>query len=122
MTVIVDLNIGISWARGSSMGKYVLGLCFLSIVGCAALQERSRLSKLETTLDAYERALCWGDYQVVASFMKTQGTDRQNPDLKKLENIKVTSCQLINMQMSEDKLRVHQAVNINYFHTKITNI
>jgi hypothetical protein len=75
------------------------------------------LSELETKVDAYERALCWGDYQVVPSLMKMQGTDRQNTDLKKLENIKVTSCQLLDMQISEDKLRVHQAVKINYFNT-----
>jgi hypothetical protein len=65
----------------------------------------------------YEKAMRWGDYQVVGSVMKMQGTDRQNPNLKKLEKIKVTSYQLIDSHMSEDKLRAHQTVEIKYFNT-----
>lgn len=59
----------------------------------------------------------WGDYQVVDSLTKMQGTDRQSPNLKKLEKIKVTSYQVIESNMSEDKLRAHQTVEIKYFNT-----
>ncbi len=99
------------------MAKYVLSLCVLLLVGCATFQGWSQLRSLESTLDTYRKAICWGDYQVVESLIKKQGTDPQNPNLKKLEKIKVTSYQVVESNTSEDKLRAHQTVELKYFNT-----
>ena len=99
------------------MAKYVLSLCILLLVGCATYQGLSRLSSLESTSKAYEKAMRWGEYQLASSFIKTQGTDGQSLDLKKLENIKITSYKSIEKNTPEDKLQAHQTVEIKYYNT-----
>ena len=99
------------------MAKYVLSLCILLLVGCATYQGLSRLSSLESTSKAYDKAMRWGEYQLASSFIKTQETDGQSLDLKKLENIKITSYKPIEKNTSEDKLQAHQTVEIKYYNT-----
>ena len=96
------------------MAKY----CFLSffvllLVGCATFQGLARLKSLEDTLDAYEQAMRWGEYQLVGSFM--EGTEQHILNLEELEKIKVTSYRLMESHTSEDKLQAHQTVEIKYF-------
>jgi len=99
------------------MAKYVLSLCILLLVGCATYQGLSRLSSLESTSEAYEKAMRWGEYQLASSFIKTQGTDGESPNLKKLEKIKITSYKPTGRNTSEDKLQAHQTVEIKYYNT-----
>ena len=99
------------------MAKYVLSLCVLLLVGCTTFQGLSRLSSLESTSKAYGKAIRWGEYQVANRFIKTQETDRQSPNLKKLEKIKVTSYEPMEINTSEDKLQAHQTVEIKYYNT-----
>jgi hypothetical protein len=77
----------------------------------------SRLSSLESTSKAYGQAIRWGEYQVASSFVRTQGTDGESPNLKKLEKIKVISYKPTERNTSEDKLQAHQAVEIKYYNT-----
>ncbi|MBW2174109.1 MAG: hypothetical protein JRF64_05605 [Deltaproteobacteria bacterium] len=99
------------------MAKYVLSLCILLLVGCATYQGLSRLGSLESTSKAYGKAMRWGEYQLASSFIKTQGTDGENPNLKELEMIKITSYKPTEQNTSEDKLQAHQTVEIKYYNT-----
>jgi len=99
------------------MAKYVLSLCVLLLVGCTTFQGLSRLSSLESTSEAYEKAMRWGEYQLASSFIKTQETDGESPNLKELEKIKITSYKPTGRNTSEDKLQAHQTVEIKYYNT-----
>jgi len=99
------------------MAKYVLSLCVLLLVGCTTFQGLSRLTSLESTSEAYEKAMRWGEYQLASSFIKPQGTDGESPNLKKLEKIKITSYKPTGRNTSEDKLQAHQTVEIKYYNT-----
>ena len=99
------------------MRKYVLSLCVLLLVGCTTVQGLSRLSSLESTSEAYEKAMRWGEYQVASSFIKTQETHGESPNLKKLEKIKITSYKPMERNTSDDKLQAHQTVEIKYYNT-----
>jgi hypothetical protein len=101
-----------------SMVKYVLGLCVLFIVGCTGLQEKYRLAQFEDISSAYEHAIRWGDYDVANGLRKKQETDHEAWHVDKLDKIRVTSYELLSSNLSEDQLRVHQAVKIRYFNAE----
>jgi hypothetical protein len=97
------------------MVRYVLSLCVLFIVGCTSLQGKYRLAQFEDVSSAYSHAIRWGDYDVASSFRKKQETDHEAQHVDKLNKIRVTSYELLSINLSEDQLRVRQAVKITYF-------
>jgi hypothetical protein len=97
------------------MVKYVLGLCVLFIVGCTSVPGKWRLAQFQDVSSSYEHAIRWGDYDVASSFRKKQETDHEAQHVDKLDKIRVTSYELLSVNLSEDNLRVHQAVKIRYF-------
>ena len=100
------------------MVKYVLSLCVLFIVGCTSVGTylgTYRLAQFEQISSAYEQAIQWGDYDVANGFRKKQETDHEAWNVDKLDKIRVTSYELLSSNLSEDQLRVHQAVKIRYF-------
>lgn len=99
------------------MTKYALSLCVLLLVGCTTFQESSRLNSLESTSEAYGKAIRWGEYQVAYGFIKTQGTEPQPPNFKGLEKIKVISYEPNERNTSQDMLQARQAVEIKYYNT-----
>jgi len=99
------------------MGKYAMSLCVLLLVGCTTVQGLSRLSSLESTSKAYEKAMLWGEYQMANRFIKPQVTDGESPNLKKLEKIKITSYKPRERNTSEDTLQANQTVEIKYYNT-----
>jgi hypothetical protein len=99
----------------ANMVRYVLSLCVLFIVGCTSLQGKYRLAQFEDVSSAYSHAIRWGDYDVASSFRKKQETDHEAQHVDKLNKIRVTSYELLSINLSEDQLRVRQAVKITYF-------
>jgi len=99
------------------MVQHVLGLCVFFIVGCTGLQEKCRLAQFEDVSSAYEHAIRWGDCDVAKSLRKKRGTDHEAGHVDKVDKIRVTSYELLSINLSEDQLRVHQAVKIRYFNT-----
>ena len=97
------------------MVKYVLSLCVLFIFGCTGLQGKFRLAQFEDVSSSYEHAIRWGDYDVANALRKKQETDHEAWNVDKLDKIRVTSYELLSSNLSEDQLRVHQAVKIRYF-------
>jgi len=97
--------------------KYVLGLCFLLLVGCASVQGAFRVAKFEDISSTYEKAIRWKRYDVAKSFIKGREPDHKEPALETLNKIRVTSYKVLNRGISEDKLRVEQTVRIAYHYT-----
>ena len=99
------------------MGKYVLGLCLVLLVGCASVRGAFRLEKFEDVSSTYGKAIRWKRYDVAKHFIKSREPDRVEPKVEELNKIRVTSYEVLNRIISEDKLRVEQTVRIEYHYT-----
>ena len=98
------------------MVKY-LSICILLFVGCATVQEKWRVGEFEEVSSTYGQAIRWGSYEVAKSLIRTQGPDQEEPNIQNLRKIRVTSYELLNSNISEDKFWVQQNVKIQYYHT-----
>ena len=97
------------------MTKYILCMFILLFVSCATLKEHKQKDLLEMSLDAYKEAILWGKYETASKFIREDWTDDQVLDFRKHKKIKVTSYELIDSKVSEDKLQVYQAIEIMYY-------
>jgi hypothetical protein len=99
------------------MVRYGLGLCLLLLVGCATIQGNLRLGEFDEISSSYGTAIRWKQYGVAAGFIKGREPDRMASDLEGLNKICVTSYEVLDRDISEDKLRIEQIVRIAYFNT-----
>ena len=97
------------------MAKYILHLYLLFLVGCASLEKRPEL--FEAATFKYENAIRWGYYELANDFIKVEGTDHKTPDFDKLQEIKVTSYELLKNRIAENELQAYQTVEIKYYNT-----
>jgi hypothetical protein len=97
------------------MIRFISIVSVIFLVGCATYRESRKQDLFEIASHAYEQTLLWGRYSVANSFRKVQATDRQVVNLEKLRKIKVTSYELLDKTISEDRSRVHQTVEIKYY-------
>ncbi len=100
---------------GLPVPKYVLCLCVLLLTGCASIKESKQISLLENITNAYETAIRWSRYKEASGFILAHGTQEQAVNFKKLRKTKVTSYELINRNISKDKLLARQIVEIKYY-------
>jgi hypothetical protein len=81
------------------------------MVGCASSIQRT--IQLDNTLTAYEHAIRWSDFETAAAFADPRVVEI--PNLEMLKNVKVTSYEVKNGFMTEDKLTLRQIVLIEYY-------
>jgi hypothetical protein len=95
--------------------KYYIILFSVLVVGCASVNELSKMDKLEMTTDGYEVSIRWSDFEMAASFIK----DKQDPGITtQLENLKqfnVTAYTVKTFVPSENKSQVLIIADIQYF-------
>jgi len=78
--------------------------------GCFSTMRKKQ--KLEDTLRGYESAIRWNEFETANGFGSGANPP---PDISRLSNIKVTSYEVRNSQVSEEKLEAKQAVIIQYY-------
>ncbi len=79
------------------------------LAGCATAW--SRKDQLEETLLAYEDALRWSEFDVANGF----GGGKSQIDPGRLQRIKVTSYEVVNSTVDDDKRHAQQTVQIRYY-------
>ena len=94
-------------------GKIVLLLCVL-ISGCAILSEKSRMDRFSRIAGAFENALLHSDYNAAAKFIDPS-VPIAKPDLLKMKNIKILEYRITRINVSENKQRITQDVELQYF-------
>ena len=95
--------------------RFAVVLSCLLAIGCAGLQEKTREAKFEDTARQYRLALRWGYYEKAASFVKT-GADKTPPDVKRLEDVRVTGYKEKGVKMEVgDRLVIKNRVEIHYY-------
>ena len=75
-----------------------------------------KLDKFSDTSKSYGEALVWGQYQAANLYRKPELAEKDKPNFEKLKNIKVAQYDIIEMNVSDDGLRVDQEAEITYFH------
>ena len=95
------------------MRSIALLLVVAIVTGCASITSGARTERFDKTALAYERALRWSDFRT--AFALTGNIDAPVPDLQRLENIRVTSYDVVGApQVNADASRVVQLVEIRY--------
>jgi len=100
------------------MAKYILAVCVLTLVGCASITEINQKDQFQKTSRSYEQALRWGDWVTASSVLGSESKELDYRAIEDLKQIKVTSYEVNQMKLSEDKLRVQQTVEIQYYHNR----
>ena len=94
--------------------------CFLVmsivfIIGCASYGERKQLDMLEERTGNYETALRWGRYEMATAFIKNNVTANTTDNLEGLNQIKITSYQLLGRNVLENNDEAEQKVEIRFY-------
>lgn len=92
----------------------VLMMLLLLPIGCATLAERSRMEKFGLISESFERALRTSDYATAAKYLDTSAGD-PGPDLMHLRNFKIADYKVTRFHVSEDKQKITQDVELQYF-------
>jgi hypothetical protein len=92
----------------------VLMILFFLPVGCATLAEKSRMEKFELISKSFERALRTSDYTEAAKYLDAPAAAAR-PDLKRLRNYKISDYKIIRIHVSEDKQKITQEAELQYF-------
>ena len=101
------------------MIKILLSLCILMFFGCATFTDLRLLSKFDEVAESYRSAISWENFEITDSFMSKQNPKKEPvlPDKKFLEKIKITSYEVQNRKIHNEKLMVEQTVEITYYNT-----
>ncbi|MFC1813701.1 hypothetical protein ACFL03_13535 [Thermodesulfobacteriota bacterium] len=90
-------------------------LLALLVFGCASLELSKQMKKFDLTSENYATAIKWSDFEAAYYSSKDAQIESKPPDLSKLKLVKVTSYEVRQFIVSEDKSQVRQIVEINYY-------
>lgn len=94
--------------------KTVWGLAWLLAVllgGCASVPEE--LEMLDTTLNNYEKAMLWGEYNYILTSHK--GDKISSDQQEQLKSIKVTSYEVVRSKLLPGGKKFVQLVDLKYY-------
>ena len=90
-------------------------LALALIGGCASYQTEKKMNRYEYTTHQYEKAIRWGSYDVANSFRKPDEGGEGAPNFEWLRQFAVTSYEVVNQNMSEDRNEAQLTVDIRYY-------
>jgi hypothetical protein len=77
--------------------------------------EHTKMDALDSTTNNYRDAIIWGNYSIAAKFRKVEDSQSLSWDFSGLRKFRVTSYEILNSGISNDKLQAHQTVEIKYY-------
>lgn len=101
------------------MIKKILFLSTLMFFGCATFTDLRVFNQFDMVAKSYESAISSEDFEMAASFLSKQNSQKKVvlPDKKFLKKIKITSYELLNRKMNNEKFTAEQTVEIKYYNT-----
>ncbi len=101
------------------MRKINLFLCGLMFFGCASFTDLRLFNDFDRVAKSYESAISSEDFEMAAGFLSKQKSRKKAvlPDKLFLKKIKITSYELLNREMNNEKFMVEQTVEIKYYNT-----
>lgn len=90
----------------------------LMVMGCASMQTGEKMSQFDETSRAYLRAIRWGEFEAAFAFKKLTDTNEELPDFEDYRTVKVTNYKVKQTIISEDKSKIIQIVDFQYYRMK----
>ena len=100
-----------------TMNLKKLSICVfvLSLVGCAKIQDFTKLDHFETTSRAYAHAIRWSEFEDAAIFLKPSEDDSNSLDPEFMKMIRVTDYVIRKTAVADDQTKVFQIVDVSYY-------
>ncbi len=83
--------------------------------GCAGLDRRDRLSKLEKSLEGYAAALRWARYSDAYDFLRARDGSKPELRLDGFENYRVADLEIIRSDLNQDETEANTYVVLRYY-------
>ncbi|MGD2100006.1 MAG: hypothetical protein PVG35_20720 [Desulfobacterales bacterium] len=90
----------------------------LMVLGCASMQTGEKMSQFDETSRAYLRAIRWGEFEAAFAFKKLTDRNEELPDFEDYRTVKVTNYKVKQTIISEDKSKIIQIVDFQYYRMK----
>jgi len=88
----------------------------LALAGCAQVDVREKAYRLETTIQAYRKALRWGEYQAAHGFVRRRDGAEPALDAELLESIRVTDYEVVRREVIDEASEAVVVTHINFYH------
>jgi hypothetical protein len=88
------------------------GSTLLSTTGCGGIKDDKVAMRLESSLSAYRQSIRWGYWDAAAAFLHP--SKRTEIDSEALENIRVTSYEVVQPPVVDEDMQAAQLVRIEY--------
>ena len=96
------------------MKNMIIAVLICLPLGCAAISEHTKIEAYDQTMDSYQIAMRLSDFNTVCKYIEPAEISRKDC-LKRYENMKIVSYDLLGTKVSEDKLEVTQTVEAEYY-------
>ena len=92
------------------------------LAGCAGLKAQDRLARLDSAAKAYAKALRWGHYDTARGFLQPRHTPSGPADLQQLDEIRVTSYEILNQVTRKDSEEAVIQVQFSFYHASTGSV
>ncbi|MBC2712951.1 MAG: hypothetical protein HGJ94_18745 [Desulfosarcina sp.] len=86
----------------------------LLTMGCAAISEQAKMEEYGRTMDSYETAMRLSDFNAACQYVDPSEMGRKDC-LKRYENLKIVSYDVLGVNVAEDKQEVTQTIEVEYY-------
>ena len=92
-------------------------LLIMLVAGCPNLSNVKQMNMFDQVTWSFKDSIRWSDFEAANQLRKDAQTESNPPDFKKLKNVRVTSYDVKQIIPMDNKLKIRQIVEINYYKT-----
>jgi hypothetical protein len=86
------------------------------------MKAQDRLARLDSAAKAYAKALRWGHYEIARGFLQPRHTPDSPANLQELDEIRVTSYEIVNKVTRNDSEEAVIQVQFSFYHASSGNV
>jgi PBP1b-binding outer membrane lipoprotein LpoB len=90
-------------------------LLIMLVAGCSNYANMKQMNMFDEVTTSFKYSMNWSDFEAANQLRKEARTESNPPDFKKLKNVRVTSYEVKRIIPMDNKLKVRQIVEINYY-------
>ena len=96
------------------MKNMIIAVLICLPLGCASISEHAKMEAYDRNMDSYQIAMRLSDFNTVCKSVEPSEMGRKEC-LKRYENMKIVSYDVLGIKVSEDKLEVTQTIEAEYY-------
>ena len=96
--------------------KLVAASLAVFLAACAGLKAHDRLARLDSAVKSYAKALRWGHFDTARGFLQPRQTGPSPANVQQLEEIRVTSYEVLNQATRDDSQEAVIVVQFSFYH------